>query len=129
MSCQNNYILGYIVLRVIKYQLLQGVIAAFFILIIKKDLTAFLSALCGILIALIPTLVYAKVVISKNIDDIHATYRKHKLAIGLKFLSNAMCFLVVFLLYKNVNVLMLFITYIISLSGYWTSIISSRATK
>jgi len=96
---------------------------------VKSNLVSLYSAVFGLLIALIPTLAYANVVISNKIDDANTMFRKHKKAMVFKFLTNAVGFLAVFLIFKNIDSFALFCAYIITISGCWTSLISSMKTK
>lgn len=129
MSYAKNSSLKIAVVRVIKFQLFQGIIAVAMVFLFNKNAHSLSSALFGLLIALIPTLVYARVVISNKIDDANTMLHKHKKALVLKFLTNAVGFLSVFLIFKNIDSFALFCVYIVTLSGCWTSLISSMKTK
>lgn len=129
MSYAKNSSLKIAVVRVIKFQLFQGIIAVVMVFLFNKNANSLSSALFGLLIALIPTLVYARVVISNKIDDANTMLHKHKKALVLKFLTNAVGFLSVFLIFKNIDGFALFCVYIVTLSGCWTSLISSMKTK
>lgn len=129
MPYNENSSLKTAVIKVIKFQLIQGIIAVATIFLFKSNLLSLYSALFGLLIALIPTLVYANVVISNKVDDANTMFRKHKKAIAFKFLANAIGFLAVFLIFKNIDIFALFCVYIITISGCWTSLISSMKTK
>lgn len=121
--------LKYVVNKVIKYQFIQGVIAVILITVCTLNLMSFISAVFGLLIALIPSLVYAKVVVGDRVDNFYVAYQKHKKALLLKFIVNAMGFFMVFLIFKNVSASALFVAYVITLSGHWTSLISSMVNK
>ena len=129
MSYAKNSSLKIAVVRVIKFQLFQGIIAVAMVFLFNKNANSLSSALFGLLIALIPTLVYARVVISNKIDDANTMLHKHKKALVLKFLTNAVGFLSVFLIFKNIDGFALFCVYVVTLSGCWTSLISSMKTK
>ena len=129
MSYAKNSSLKIAVVRVIKFQLFQGIIAIAMVLLFNKNANSLFSGLFGLLIALIPTLVYARVVISNKIDDANTMLHKHKKALVLKFLTNAVGFLSVFLIFKNIDGFALFCVYVVTLSGCWTSLISSMKTK
>ena len=129
MSYTKNSSLKIAVVRVIKFQLFQGIMAVAMVSLFKKNPDSLYSALFGLLIALIPTLVYASVVISNKIDDANTMLHKHKKALVLKFLTNALGFLTVFLIIRNIDGFALFCVYIVTISGCWTSLISSMKTK
>lgn len=129
MPYAKNSSLKIAVIKVIKFQLIQGVVAVAGIFYVKSNLVSLYSAVFGLLIALIPTLAYANVVISNKIDDANTMFRKHKKAMVFKFLTNAVGFLAVFLIFKNIDSFALFCAYIITISGCWTSLISSMKTK
>lgn len=129
MPCAKNSSLKIAIIKVIKFQLIQGVIAIVLMFCFKSNLVSLYSGLFGLLIALFPTLVYASVVISDKIDDANTMFRKHKKAMLFKFITNAIGFLAVFLIFKNIDNFALFCVYIVTISGCWTSLISSMKTK
>lgn len=129
MTYTNNNGLKKTIFNVIKLQLIQGVIAVVVVTLYMKSFVGFYSGFLGLLIAVIPTLVYAKVVVTKKIDNANIMYGKHKKAMAVKFIINGVGFFIVFLNFKNISVFSLFTVYVIAISGYWTSLISSVKTK
>ncbi len=114
---------------VIKLQFIQGIVALLMVFLYKYSFSALYSGFLGLLIAVIPTIAYAKVVITEKIDNANIMYRKHKKAMMIKFIINGMIFMLVFLFVKNINIFSLFFVYIVAISGYWTSLLSSIKNK
>jgi F0F1-type ATP synthase assembly protein I len=121
--------LKYVVDKVIKYQIIQGIIAVIVIAIITRHFIDIYSGVCGLIIALVPTIVYSKIAVSNKIDSFYVMYKKHKQAMILKFIVNCLGFLVVFILFRHVSALSLFIVYFVTLCGHWTSVLTSSMVK
>ena len=118
-----------VVIRVIKYQITQGAIAVLALSLWYQSKIVIISSILGLLLAVIPTVVYAKLTISKKVENYLLTYKKHKTAMIIKFIVNGAGFLLVFSMIKNLSPGVLFSVYIIALSGHWTSIFGSSFKK
>lgn len=121
--------LDQVVTKVFIFQLIQGVCTLLVLTLINKNINTFLSALFGLIIAITPTIVYAKIMLTKGVDNYVLAYYKHKKAMLIKFFINILGFLLVFLLYKNVNAIALFITYIVTIFAYWTCLLIKSRKK
>lgn len=118
-----------VVIRVIKYQLVQGIFAGIIFSFFFRSEIVIISSMLGLLLAIMPTIIYAKVVVNNKIENYLVTYKKHKIGMIIKFIVNGFCFLLVFSLVKNLSPGILFSVYIIALSGHWTSILGSSFKK
>lgn len=118
-----------VVIRVIKYQTIQGAIAILALSLWYQSKIVIISSILGLLLAVIPTVVYAKIAISKKVENYLLAYKKHKTAMIIKFVVNGIGFLLVFSMIKNLSAGVLFSVYIIALSGHWTSLFGSSFKK
>lgn len=123
MTCNKVNNLERAIIRVIKYQLIQGLCAIIFLTICYKNLNALVSSVFGLVIAVFPTIVYALAMRSLKVENYGVMFNKHKKATLLKFMANMLGFFLVLSLFKSVNILALFIVYIVALSGYWTNLL------
>lgn len=113
--------------RVIKLQLAGGASCSLIALIIMQNRSYFVSALLGCIIAIIPTVVYIKIAFAKGVINYpQKALKQHKNAMVLRFLTSLLLFAVVFMCFKHCDFLVLFSTYIIVLSAYWFSLVTSR---
>ena len=111
--------------NVIRKQLLLGVVCVI-LSVLSWDVNVVVSALIGFLLVFIPTVVYVKVSNMKQIMPVYQVYGKHQKAELMKFILNFIGFTIVFIFYKNVHVLALFITYVVTLSGYWLGLSKAK---
>lgn len=77
------------------------------------------SAVLGFSLVLMSTLVYVKIAWSKKVLPAAVVFARHKKAELYKYLTNLVGFALVFILYKQVQILALFTAYIVTLSSYW----------
>jgi F0F1-type ATP synthase assembly protein I len=112
--------------QVIKLQLGLGSACSLLVALIMQDFNSILSALLGFALALASTVVYAKVAFAKGkiAYPAHALSSHQKAAL-LRFLVNMVLFALVFISYPQCKVIELFLTYFVTLSGYWFSLIKS----
>lgn len=118
-----------VVVRVIKCQIIQGAVAALSLSLWYGSKIVIISSILGMLLAIIPTVIYAKIAISKKVENYLIAYKKQKIAMITKFIVNGTGFLLVFSMIKNLSPGVLFSVYIIALSGHWTSMIGSSFKK
>ena len=110
--------------NIVKLQLLFGCICIIFASLMSKSVNSALSAFLGLLLAFVPTLVYIKIAFAKGLVNYPSIIlERHKKAMLLKFVLNFILFALVFIFYKKCNYFALFGTYIVTLSGYWISLI------
>ena len=112
------------VVQVLKWQVIFGITAILLVSVIKHDINSSFSALLGLLCVLLPTIIYIRVAFVKQVLAAENVLKLHKKAMLLKFISNLILFALVFLFYKKCDVIVLFMTYIISISGYWFSLLT-----
>lgn len=112
--------------QVIKLQLGLGSACSLLIALIMQDFNSILSALLGFALALASTVAYAKVAFAKGkiAYPAHALASHQKAAL-IRFLVNMILFALVFISYPQCKVIELFLTYFVTLSGYWFSLIKS----
>ena len=111
------------VVQILKWQVVFGITAILLVSAIKHNINSSVSALLGLLCVLLPTIIYIRVAFVKQVLAAENMLRLHKKAMLLKFVSNLVLFALVFLFYKKCDVMILFITYIFSISGYWFSLL------
>ena len=112
------------VVQVLKWQVIFGITAILLVSVIKHDINSSFSALLGLLCVLLPTIIYIRVAFVKQVLAAENVLKLHKKAMLLKFISNLILFALVFLFYKKCDVIVLFMTYIFSISGYWFSLLT-----
>lgn len=109
-------------LLVVKVQLVIGILAIITSLLLGKNLITAFSAFLGLCLSVLPALVYIKIAYSKKILSGEIILAMHKKAELYKFMTTISGFILVFICFKQVHVLALFITYIATLSSYWLSL-------
>jgi ATP synthase protein I len=110
--------------KVVKTELILGLLTSLIIYLVSHKLANLVSALLGTIIAVVPTLVYAKITFAK--DAMHPPqiiFKLHKRAMVARFILTLLLFAIVFKVYKGCNGLVLLLTYFIALSGYWFSLL------
>lgn len=110
--------------RVIKIQLVLGLIATIILVMHKQSLNTVLSGVVGMLLATASTIFYAKVAFAKQLGiSPLLAYARHKQAMIARFTLNILFFAIVLFFYKSCDYIALFVTYFITLAGYWLSLI------
>ena len=115
-------------LRIIILKIGLATIFNVIIAVFSQNLYSCLSALFGSLLALFPALVYIKVAYSKKILPAEQILVRHKKAELYKFLTNIFGFVIVFISFRQVHALVLFASYLVTLSAYWLALFR-RTTK
>lgn len=85
--------------------------------------TAALSAFCGGAIGFLPALTYSGRVALSQRGTAQDLLRAHSAGEGFKFLTTAILFGCVFVLFKGVRAPELFLTYIATLLVYWAALL------
>jgi F0F1-type ATP synthase assembly protein I len=121
-----NYSNQYLVLgkRVIILELMIALIFVVAITGISQNINTALSALFGAGLVILSTLVYFYVAFRKGvIANSNIALKRHKMAMILKFSTNVLGFALILAIFKNCNFIVFIAAYIITLSGYWLSLI------
>lgn len=113
-----------------KTLVLQALLGLFSVVIsglIFKTTNAILSSALGCSLVIIPTLVYIKIGFAKGMIVLPSeAFRLHKKAMVAKFTANLVLFLLVIILYRKCNFLILFLTYIVTLSSNWLNLVINK---
>ena len=110
--------------RVIKFQLTLGIACTVMVLLVTNNLNDMLSALTGVILVIIPTLMYAFIAFRKGVIAYPVVaLKRHQMAMLLRFVTNLVCFAAVVILYRQCNFPLLLLAYCVTLSGYWFSLI------
>ncbi|MDQ5921975.1 MAG: hypothetical protein QG673_2034 [Pseudomonadota bacterium] len=110
--------------QIVKLQLWLGVITSIIVVISTRDFNKTLSALLGAVLAVLPTLAYAFIAFRNGLIAHPKTVMwQHKKAMIVRFMANFVLFIIVCLSYKNCDFFILFVTYLITLSAYWLSLV------
>jgi len=113
-----------VVYQLVKIQLIAGLTAAAIVAAHKHDLNTLFSAIVGLVLAISPTIVYTMVAFSGGLVTTPTiAYTRHKKAMISRFILNLLLFGLVALIYRQCDYTALLITYIVSLSGYWISLL------
>ncbi len=113
-----------IMYRLVIIQSVMGLLTAIIIAAYTHSMNALFSGVVGLIIALISTIIGAKIAFSDGLvvaPDV--AYTRHKKAMIGRFVLNLLLFAVVVLVYRQCNYIALLLTYIVALSGYWISLI------
>ena len=113
-------------LKVVKWQLIVGLIVFLLISVVFRNVQVSTSSGLGLLLAIVPSLVYIKLVWNSQYLPIIRVYAQHKKAILLKFITNIAGFMLVLVAYHEVQFLALLVTYVSSLTGTWFSLLASN---
>jgi F0F1-type ATP synthase assembly protein I len=113
-----------IMYRLVMVQSVMGLLAAIIIAVHTRSMNALLSGIVGLFIALISTLIGAKIAFGDSLVVApNVAYARHKKAMISRFILNLLLFAVVVLVYRQCNYIALLSAYIAALSGYWISLI------
>lgn len=105
-------------------QLGLGLIVSILFMLLKRNVNSTVSACLGAFMSVLLTIFSAKVAFAKG--DIvlpKQAIAQHKKAMLVKWLLNILLFAVVLIFYKKCDYTALFISYSITLAGYWVSLI------
>lgn len=112
------------ILFVLIFQAILGLGFSTLCFIISNELRSLLSSLLGFALVFIPTLVYIKVAFSRGLVVLpDVAIKLHKKAIIYRLGITTILFILVFACYKNCNFFIFFVTYLVTLSGYWFSLL------
>lgn len=123
MPCNNLRIHRQRYLLVIKLQLILGIVASLACYTVDSTMVTGFSALLGMSLVVISTSAYLGLIWSRTVLAAEKVFAQHKKAMIVRYLTNFIGFLVIFTVFKDVNVFALFITYIVTISAYWLSLI------
>ncbi len=113
-----------VVWRILKLQVIVGIICAGLVFVITHSRNSFISSICGSLLAIIPATIYAIIAFRRGaVNYPRDALQQHKKAITFRFLTTAILFTLVCYYFRQCNFLLLFAVYIISLSAYWLSLV------
>ena len=122
-----NGILTIIVKKQVVTQFFCGLAAVVFFSIVDFSYNTVISAVIGIIIAVTPTLIYAKLAFAKGLIVLpKEAFRLHKKAMVYKFISNLLLFVVVLSVYKKCNYVALYCSFLAALCGNWFSLIGQK---
>jgi F0F1-type ATP synthase assembly protein I len=115
------------VLTVLVLQCILGGSFSIICLLVTHELRDLFSAGLGFGLVVIPTLVYIKVAFAKGVIVLpHIAIGLHKKAIIYRFIISTVLFSAVCIGYKNCNFLILFLSYLVTLSGYWFGLLKVK---
>lgn len=121
-SKQNKYLKK--VRFVVYLQLSLGSLSTIAALIVTYSLNSTFSGFLGMLVAVVPTLVYIKFAFGKGLHQLPLdVWKNHKRAMQYKFITTLLVFASIFFLYRNCNFLVLFAVYIITSLANWLALI------
>lgn len=110
------------VYRIIIIQVAVAILASLLILIFQ-GVTAAISAFVGGAIGFLTSLVYAKKMLAPFGSDAKKIVRAHYSAEAYKLIFTILLFSLVFIQFKEVHALSLFVTYAATLTVYWVALI------
>ena len=115
------FILGH---KVIRVQLCLGILCTLVVTMVLRNYNSALSAITGVGLVVLPTIAYALVAFTRGLVSYpEVALGRHQKAMVLRFVVNFILFTLVLLVYRQCNFVVLFITYLVTLSGYWFSLI------
>lgn len=122
MFKRNKYNAG--IQAVVKTQAIFGLVCVLLIAGITRDFNSILSSLIGFGVAFSATIVYVLAAFYKGfIAYPNQVLKLHQKAVVLRFLVNLLLFMIVFISYRQCRFMLLLITYLVTLSGYWFSLL------
>jgi len=122
MNCNHQRFIE--VKKTIKLQFILGICAVILISFFRSNQNSIISAVIGVFLVTIPTLIYVKIAFARGfIAYPNIALAQHQKAMLFRFFLNLVLFMVVAVVYRGCDFLALFTTYFITLSGYWFSLI------
>lgn len=124
MSYKNlQIILGH---KVILLEVILTTIATLLVVLISKNYNNALSVFLGGVLVIIPTTIYSFFVFKKGVVAYPSiALKRHQKAMVFRFLANFILFAVVIIFYQQCNFLLLLLGYLVTISGYWLSLIKA----
>ena len=112
--------------KVILWEVMITFLLTFLVFINGKNYNYTLSVFLGGILVIIPTFIYSfTVFINGLVAYPSVALKRHQKAMVFRFLANFVLFALVMVLYRQCNFVLLFLGYIITLSGYWLSLIKA----
>ena len=112
--------------KVILWEVMITFLLTFLVFINGKNYNNTLSVFLGGILVIIPTFIYSfTVFINGLVAYPSVALKRHQKAMVFRFLANFVLFALVMVLYRQCNFVLLFLGYIITLSGYWLSLIKA----
>lgn|GEM_PF-2555931 len=113
-----------IVYQLVIIQLIMGLATAALVAAHKHNMNSLFSGIVGLALAIMPTIIYAKIAFGNGLVSAPGVaYVRHKKAMISRFILNLLLFGIVVLVYRRCDYTALLITYIVTLSGYWISLL------
>lgn len=110
--------------KVIRWELTLAGICTLVVAITTKNFNSTLSAILGGILVLVPTVIYAFIAFRKGVIAYPGVaLGRHQKAMVFRFIINFVLFALVVIFYRQCNFLVLLITYLITMGGYWLSLI------
>ena len=124
---KRDFILGH---KVVKTQFCLGLLCVIVVGVITRNYNSMISALTGMGLVMLPTILYAIIAFSKGVVAYpEVALGRHQKAMVMRFLLNFALFALVLIYYRQCNFLVLFITYFVTISGYWFSLIGGSRSQ
>ena len=112
--------------RVILLEVILTVLVTLVVAIITKNYNNTLSVFLGGVLVMIPTVVYAFLVFRNGVVAYPGVaLKQHQKAMVFRFLANFILFAIVIIFYRQCNFLLLLLGYLVTISGYWLSLIKA----
>ena len=112
--------------RVILLEVILTVLVTLLVAIITKNHNNTLSVFLGGVLVMIPTVVYAFLVFRNGaVAYPGVALKQHQKAMVFRFLANFILFAIVIIFYRQCNFLLLLLGYLVTISGYWLSLIKA----
>ncbi len=112
--------------KVILWEFVLTLVFTLLVAFISKSFNNILSAFLGGVLVFIPTLIYSFFAFKKGIVAYPVVVlKRHQKAMVFRFLANFILFALVIIFYRQCNFLLLLIGYLVTISGYWVSLINN----
>ncbi len=112
--------------KVILWEVVLTLIFTLLVAVISKNFNSILSAFLGGVLVFIPTLVYSFFAFKKGVVAYPGVVlKRHQKAMVFRFLANFILFALVIIFYRQCNFLLLLIGYLVTIAGYWVSLINN----
>ena len=112
--------------KVILWEVVLTVTFTLLVAIISKNLNSTLSAFLGGFLVFISTLIYSFFAFKRGVVAYPSiVLKRHQKAMVSRFLANFILFALVIIFYRQCNFLLLLIGYLVTIGGYWVSLINN----
>ena len=110
--------------KVIRWELSLALICTLVVAVVTRNYNSIISAFLGGVLVLVPTLIYVYIAFRKGVIAYPGVaLGRHQQAMVLRFVVNFVLFALVVIIYRQCNFLLLLISYFVTLSGYWLSLV------